>query len=325
MGVLIKNCTTCTVLILPLELSHCGVFLLSIQGHATDVEATAAGGPAVAGPITAASAPSSSPISVAAAGGHIGVVQLLLKGGGGGRQEIAVAAAQAAARGPHMDVWSLLISHVRRYFPHAVGDCVGDLTARNVAMSLGAAWSADLISLDQQVTEAEQLKTSGQQLLVQIALKYKQMEDLVDTCRAEGTKAALALTAAAASLTAAKAALTAAKAAVSSTSSAAEATEAETATEGCLVLPAMDGHEGTSRGPSSTSSTASTSSRGTATVGRSSSTLEGSGKQGASSGSGCAGSNKAGISGNKSSGSSTASAVSHQGAMVSSVQGHVWL
>ena len=120
--------------------------------------------------------PSVSPIYAAAAGGHIEAVQLLLRKGGGSRQEVAIPAAQAAARGTHMEVWSMLSSHVHRYFPEAAGDTVGDLSARDVAVSLGAAWSADLISLDQQVKEAQQLKASGQQLMVQLARKHKQLE-----------------------------------------------------------------------------------------------------------------------------------------------------
>ena len=202
--------------------------------------------------------PSASPIFLAAAGGHVEAVQLLLRKGGGSRQEVAVAAAEAAVRSRHTGVWSVLISHVRRYFPRAIGECVGYLSARDVAVFLGAAWSADLVSLDQQVKEAQQLKASGQQLLVQVALKHKQVERLTDPCRAKDTAAAPVTSAAAA---------------------------AETATGECLALPDTDGHAGTSSDPSSTSS----SNRGTTTAGSSSSTHGSSGEQGASSGAGCAG------------------------------------
>ena len=266
---------------------------------------------------------SAAPICIAAARGHMGAVQLLLKRGGGSRQGVAVAAAEAAARGRHMNAWSLLIRYVRQYFPEAIGECVGNLSARDVAVSLGAAWSTDLITLDQQVKEAQQLKASAQQLMVQAALRHKQLDRLVGLCRAEHTTAA-----AAATLTSSSA----------------------TATKGYVVLPSLEGHDGTSKGASSTSpsataststsasvtastsgsanATASTSSSNSITAAWISSTHGVSGKQGASSGAARTGINTTSLIRSSSPSSNNASAVGHRGTVdnlcsTSSCSGHM--
>jgi len=160
-------------------------------------------------------------------------------------------------------------------------------------VSLGAAWSADLISLDQQVKEAQQLKASGQQLMVQVALKHKQMERLGEPCKVKNTAAAAPLR------------------------SSALAVAAETAVEEYLVLPDMDGHVGTRGSTCSTSTSSSGTSSSSTNACSSSSTHGSSGKQGTNSGVDNSGNgNTAGLIRSSSPSSNSASAVTHRRAAV---------